>query len=234
MTTKAREPADPVLNTGDWPPAKAARPAYTVCPHCALAREAAPPFEPPASRAAAGATHGRGRSPRTPAPVRSRLSGAPLWSPPTSRRRTRSPSARQRPSGSPTSGSGPTRLSAASRSSGSMPSVRMEDQTAAGAVTGRRLQLPARGRVRGLPAGITRAAGAGWKRPPTGSKTACISPDCGAVDPTFGGGSLPAPLSAQKRSLRFGSMRANRSGGNGFCERRLRERGSGSGSGRGC
>ena len=41
MTTKAREPADPVLNTGLW------------------RGEVAPPFEPPASRAAAGATDGR-------------------------------------------------------------------------------------------------------------------------------------------------------------------------------
>ena len=64
------------------------------------------------------------------------------------------------------------------------------------------------GRVPGLPAGITRAAGAGWERPPTGSRRAWLSPDCGAVDPTFGGGSLPAPLSAQ-----------NGESGSGGCER---------------
>ena len=41
-------------------------------------------------------------------------------------------------------------------------------------------------------------------------------PDSGAVDRTIGGGSLPAPLSAQKRRLRFGSMRPKRNGANGF------------------
>ncbi|MCY4627032.1 MAG: hypothetical protein OXE58_05605 [Acidobacteria bacterium] len=44
--------------------------------------------------------------------------------------------------------------------------VRIEDRPAAGEVTGPRLH-PARGRADGLPAGIDRAASAGWERPRT-------------------------------------------------------------------
>ena len=40
--------------------------------------DAAPPFEPPATRAAAGQRTDGGRRPRTPAPVRSWLSPAPV------------------------------------------------------------------------------------------------------------------------------------------------------------
>ena len=59
MTTRAAEPAGYL--TVSQP---------TQCVNTVLWRgEAAPPFGPPASRAAAGAPDGRGRSPRTPAPV---------------------------------------------------------------------------------------------------------------------------------------------------------------------
>ena len=119
-STTAGEPADPVLNTGHWPPAKAARPAYTVLNTVLWRGGLRLPFEPPGSRAAAGAPDDRGRSPRTPAAVPAWRSGAPLWSPPTPRRQTSSPPPRRRPSGSPTSGSGPTRSSAASVSGPSM------------------------------------------------------------------------------------------------------------------
>ena len=58
-----------------------------------------------------------------------------------------------------------------------------------------------RRRVRSLPAGMNRAAGAGWERPRTPQPSPGISPDSGAVDRTIGGGSLPAPLSAPKRGV---------------------------------
>ena len=64
-------------------PAKAGGPAYPLCTQWAGEGRLRPPFEPPASRAAAEAPDGRGRSPRTPTPVRARRSGAPLWSLPT-------------------------------------------------------------------------------------------------------------------------------------------------------
>ena len=97
----AARPAYPVLNTGVW------------------RGGLRPPSEPPVSRAAAGAPDARGRRPRTPAAAPAWRSGAPLWSPPTSRRQTSSPPQR-RPSGSPTSGSGPTRSRPASVTGASM------------------------------------------------------------------------------------------------------------------
>ena len=93
------------------------RQAYPVCTHRALARGRCAPLRTPGSRAAAGASSGRGRSPRTPATAPARLRGAPL--PPASRRWTRPSSASRRPSGSPPSGSGPTRPPAASERAGS-------------------------------------------------------------------------------------------------------------------
>ena len=90
----------------------------TQCVHTVLWRgDAAPMLRPPSNPRPLAplpeqlADRGRrpGRRPGTPAPVRSRRSGAPLWSPSTSHGRTRPPAARRRPSRSPTSGSGPTR-----------------------------------------------------------------------------------------------------------------------------
>jgi len=69
-----------------------------------------------------GSTGRTGRRPRTPAPVRSRRSGAPLWFPPASGGRTRPPPARRKPSGSPTSGSWSTRSKTTSVSGASMAS----------------------------------------------------------------------------------------------------------------
>ena len=97
--TTAGEPADPMLNIGVW------------------RGGLRPPSEPPVSRPAAEAADGRGRSPRTPAPAPAPPSGAP-WSPASSTR-TRPSSTWRRPSGSPPSGSGPTRPSAASERAGS-------------------------------------------------------------------------------------------------------------------
>ena len=78
-----------------------------------------PPSEPPVSRAAAGASSGRGLLPPNPRTgALSQRSGAPLWSPASSTR-TRPSSASRRPSGSPPPGSGPTRPSAASERAGS-------------------------------------------------------------------------------------------------------------------
>ena len=94
-------------------PAKAGGPAYPLCTQWDWRGDATPPFEPPASRAAAGATDGRGLRPRTPAPARARRRGAPLWSPPTSPRQSRSPWTKpRRPSGSKTPGSALTSPSA--------------------------------------------------------------------------------------------------------------------------
>ena len=140
----------------------------------------------------------RDRHPRIPAPVRSWRSGAPLWSPPTSRGRSRPPTAERQAH----------RLHNAVEWG-------HEDVSGAGgpSQTSQAASLyPPRRRVRSLPAGIIRAAGAGWERPPTTEISTRISADSGAVDRTIGGGSLPAPLSAQKRRLRFGSLRPNRSG----------------------
>ena len=85
--------------------AKAARPAYPVCVHTGTGEGTLrPPSNPrpPAPLPSNGRPGGSPRgSPRTPAPVRARRSGAPVWSPPTSPRRSRSPSTRpRRPSGS--------------------------------------------------------------------------------------------------------------------------------------
>ena len=88
--------------------------------HCALARGCCAPLRTPGLSRRCVALDGRGRRTRTPVAVCSWRSGAPLWSPPTSRRQTSSPPPRRRPSGSPTSGSGPTRSSPASMTS-SMP-----------------------------------------------------------------------------------------------------------------
>ena len=82
----------------------------------------------------------------------------------------------------------------------------------------RRLHPPRR-RVRSLPAGIIRAAGAGWERSLTTNKPANEAAGFGAVDPQDRRGSLPAGLSAQGRRVRFGSMRANRSAANGLRKR---------------
>lgn len=97
---KAARASQPSAEHWGWPPAKAGGPAYPLCTQRDWRGEAAPPFEPPASRAAAGAPDDRGRSPgrspRPPAPARARRSGAVLWSPPTSPRSSRSPSTRRR------------------------------------------------------------------------------------------------------------------------------------------
>jgi len=73
---------------------------------------------------------------------------------------------------------------------------------------------PAAGGCGSLPAGIDRAAGAGWERPRTMEISTRISADSGAVDRTIGGGSLSAPLSAPRRRVGFGDMRENHNGAN--------------------
>ena len=127
----------------------------------------------------------RRRSPRTPAAVRAWRSGAPVWSPPTSRRQTSSPP--PRPSGSPTSGSGPTRPSAVSAS---MPpsasrSPRRSVTSPAAASTRRR-------RAVRLPAGTNRAAGRGLGATPSAAKGAATAALFRALLPDQGRGSLPA------------------------------------------
>ena len=73
-----------------------------------LARACCAPLRTPGLSRRCRAPDDRGLRPRTPAPVRARRSGAPLWSPPTSPWRSRSPSTRpRRPSGSPMPGSAP-------------------------------------------------------------------------------------------------------------------------------
>ena len=52
------------------------------------------------------------------------------------------------------------------------------------------------------------------------SRRACLSPDCGAVDPTFGGGSLPTPLSARNRRVDSPACDRNVTGPTGFGTRR--------------
>ena len=78
---------------------------------------------------------------------------------------------------------------------------------------------PARGRADGLPAGMNRAAGAGWERPPNPKQPALQAPGFRDADRPFGGGSLPAPLPAQNAGSGFGGMRPKRDGANGFRER---------------
>ena len=81
-----------------------------------------------------------------PGPVRTRRHGAPLWSPPTSPRRSRSPSTRRRrPSGSPTPGRGPTRPRASSASCRPTSAFPTEDRAAYGGSAGRRLDPPEAG-----------------------------------------------------------------------------------------
>ena len=198
--------------------AKAREPAYPVCPHWSWRGGRRPPSEPPASRAAAGATDGRGRCPRTPAPVHSWRSGrtvvvaariAPADQAAFGERQAhRLPDALE-PGHEVLSGLGERWLD---------DSVGSANHAAAGDIAGRLLHPPRR-QVRSLPAGIDRAAGAGWERPRTTEISTSTSSDSGAVDRTIGGGSLPAPLSAQKRRPRFGRMRANRTAANGVRER---------------
>ncbi len=106
---------------GRWPSALAARPAYSVLNTEFWRGELRSPSNPCLSRRRRSTGRSGAAAPEPPAPVRAWRSGAPLWSPPTSRRRTRPPTARRRPSGSQTSGSGPTRPSATSESPGSPP-----------------------------------------------------------------------------------------------------------------
>ena len=162
-------------------------PAYPMCVHWSWRGGRRPPSEPPVSRAAAVATDGRGRRPRTPARMRSRLSGAPLWSPPASRGRARPPSASRQahrlpdalePGHEVVSGLGERWLDAC---------VGSEDHAAAGDIAGRLLHPPRR-RVRSLPAGITRAAGAGWERPRTRQKGRQKPPVSGPSIPRMEGG----------------------------------------------
>ena len=75
-------------------------------------------------------------------------------------------------------------------------------------------------RVCGLSAGMNRAADTGWERPPTGSRRACVSPDCGAVDRTIGGGSLPAPFSVPEQSVDSGVRDRNATGPTGLGKHR--------------
>ncbi len=188
---------------------------HTQCVHTWLARGAAPPFEPPASRAAAGAPDDRGRSPRTPTPVRARRSGAPLWSSSTSPRRSRSPSTRRRrPSGSPMPGSRPPRPSAAS--AGRRPTSASPSRTAPPAEAPPPAAWTRRRRTGRLPAGIHRAKGAGWERPPSRSGSASTTVRLGTVDPWIGGGSFPAPLSAPKAESGFAGRRPTATAPTGF------------------
>ena len=191
------------------------QPAYPLCTQSDWRGDAAPPFEPPASRAAAEAPDGRGRSPRTPTPVRARRSGAPLWSMPTSPRRSRSPSTRpRRPSGSPMPGSGPPRPSAPSascRPTSAPPSRTAPPAEAPPASAGTRRR---RGRKPSRRDQSRRRRGLGAT--PNMRQPALQALGFGAVDRTIGGGSLPAPLSAQERRAGFGSLRPKRNGANGF------------------
>ena len=80
---------------------------HTQCVHTWLARGCSAPLRTPGLSRRCRSTGRTGAQPPNPCTVPARRSGAPLWSSPTSPRRSRSPSARRRrPSGSPTPGSG--------------------------------------------------------------------------------------------------------------------------------
>ena len=195
----------------------AGKPAYPMCTHWSWRGDAAPPFGPPASRAAARAPGGRGPPPdprtgaltaqRRTVVVAARLTRADqaAFGPAEAHRL---PDALE-PGHEVVSGLGERWLDAC---------VGIEGHTAAGDIAGRR-PLPAAQTGSKPSAGIDRAAGAGWERPRTPQISPSVSPDSGAVDRTIGGGSLPAPLCAQKRSLRLGRMRPKRNGATGFRER---------------
>ena len=153
----------------------------------------------------------RGRSPRTPAPGRAWRSGAPLWSLPTSRRPTGSP--RRRPSGSPTSGGQRGRQ----RPRGAVTRC-LRPRSGAPAPP-----RPAAGGLFAFPQGSLAPQARAGSDPASVGKTAGISPDCGAVDPSIGGGSLPAPLSAPKAGSGFAGTPPKRNGANGFREARRGE-----------
>ena len=170
-----------------------------MCVHGDWRADAAPPFEPPGSRAAAGAPGAPGAQPPDPrsgARLAQRRTGVACH--PRSRRQTSSPPPRRRPSGSPTSGSGPTRSSAASLSASMPPSAsrspRRPVMSPAAASTRRR-------RAVCLPAGTNRAAGRGLGATPSAAKGAATAALFRALRPDQGGGSLPAPLPAQTRGL---------------------------------
>ena len=164
-----RRPAYPVLNTGLWRGGRR------------------PPSEPPASRAATGATGEPGApplDPRTdalPAQRRTVVVAARVpragQAPFGERQAHRLPDALE-PGHEVVSGLGERWLDAC---------VGSEDHAAAGDIAGRLLHPPRR-RVRSLPAGITRAAGAGWERPRTRQKGRQKPPVSGPSIPRMEGG----------------------------------------------
>ena len=182
-----------MLNTVDWPTHYSSWASLPIVYTMGLARGCCAPFEPPASRAAAEVPDGRGRSPRAPAPCAHGGAAHRPWSPPTSARRSGSPSARPRwPSGSPTPGAGLRRCPrTVARPPGPLRGPRRL----------RRLRRPpprpAAGGAASLPAGICRAAGAGWERPPKRQKGRQKPSVSGPSIRRDGGGSLPAPFSRQ-------------------------------------
>ena len=189
-------------------------PAYPMYTHWALARGGCAPLRTPGSRAAAGAADGRGLlppNPRTGAPSRRR--GVLLW-PPTLHTRTKPPTAWRRPSGSPPSGSGPTRPSAASERVGSPP-------WSASRITRRsktwRTAASTRPRADSWPSrrdGSRRRRGLGVT-PGTAGKSAGKFGRRGRFSEGKGG-VLPAPHSARMRRAEVAAAPPKRNGANGF------------------
>ena len=87
---------------------------------------------------------------------------------------------------------------------------------------------PARGRVPGLPAGITRAAGAGWERPGHGRRGAANAARFRAAFPEEKGGVASQPrLPAEKRARGRLPTGPNPNGENEIGRAGVRERGAG-------
>ena len=187
----------------------------TQCVHTVIWRGGLrPPSEPPVSRAAAGASSGRGLLPPNPRTgALSQRSGVLLW-PPTLHTRTKPPTAWRRPSGSPPSGSGPTRPSAASERVGSPP-------WSASRITRRsktwRTAASTRPRADSWPSrrdGSRRRRGLGVT-PGTAGKSAGKFGRRGRFSEGKGG-VLPAPHSARMRRAEVAAAPPKRNGANGF------------------
>ena len=173
--------------------------AYPLCTQWDWRGDAALPFEPPASRAAAEAPDGRGRSPRTPAPVRARRSGAPLWSLPTTQAEQvafdQAAEALRLPNAGERASEAVSAVRELSPDPPASPSRTAPPTEAPPTSAGTRRR---RGRTPSRRDGC--AAGAGWERPRTTNRPANEAPAFGAVDPWIGRGSLPAPPYAPGRS----------------------------------
>ena len=188
------------------PPATAVGPAYPVCVHAWLARGCCAPLRTPGLSRRCRSTGRPGAQPPDPranarkaqrrtAVVDADLTPAEQVAFDQAAEALRLPKAGERASEAVSGVRGPS------------PDLPRRHRGPRRLRTLRRPPGPAAGGAGSLPAGIHRAAGAGWERPPNRSGSASTTVRLGTVDPWIGGGSFPAPLCAPKAESGFASRR---------------------------